>query len=619
MILVGGSDRYDNADSVSIGMRSVLRVNPISDVFRIGKERIIMKKQLALLLVLLLAASLCAVCTASAEGSLSAPGSPGPIWLGAEPRVINIMIMESPKVSDFKDNEYTKWIEKSCNVDLRFTFLPSQDTLSRLSTLIAGDQLRAMGINVIAYRMSLTQAAGFADSGAFMDLSEYFQKGLAVNCDKANAEFPEYNILKSVTTTDGKIYGIPRVQISPSNECRYKMWVNEAWLKKLGMEVPKTTEEFHNMLVRFKNEDPNGNGKPDEIPFVTSSNGWGGTAYKFLTNSFVFEGINDMFMLRDGKISVSYIQPEWFEACEYLKQLHSEGLLSDQSFTYGTDDLKALLNAGDTVGAVADAALLSLGVETNPVRLRFIPIDPLVGPHGVQQAAFIRSSSDPCWFVTPWTKEQDPELAELCFRVGDFQFCEEGYLRGMIGVEGQNWSTAEDYKKEHPDVELVDISAFENVKGKYVFFNNVRDLTVNNLNWYSNMPIFSGMAEAEEMKSNPDINGTPFDWEHNAAYRWSAANRSYQALRAKDDVVAPALIFSDDELDQLGDMQSNIVSYVNEERTKYILGLQSDIADRDRFIENLKGTFFLDTLLEVANNAYQREYGADAANAAPAA
>ena len=39
------------------------------------------------------------------------------------------------------------------------------------------------------------------------------------------------------------------------------MWVNSEWLKKVGMDVPKTTDEFKEMLKRFKETDLNGNGK----------------------------------------------------------------------------------------------------------------------------------------------------------------------------------------------------------------------------------------------------------------------------------------------------------------------------------------------------------------------
>src|SRR5690625_7653802 len=47
------------------------------------------------------------------------------------------------------------------------------------------------------------------------------------------------------------------------------MWYNGQWLDALdGEEVPKTTDELYDLLIRFRDEDPNGNGKSDEIPLI---------------------------------------------------------------------------------------------------------------------------------------------------------------------------------------------------------------------------------------------------------------------------------------------------------------------------------------------------------------
>ena len=594
-----------------------------------------MKKQIALFLALLLAASMCAAFSAYAEGNLSAPGSPGPIWLGAEPRKIKIMIPDVPQVSDFKNNDYTKWVEQSCNVDLEFDLLPASDTMSKLTTMVAGNQLRERGVNVLAVNMTNTQAKMFAEEGQLLDLSEYFRKGLAVNIDKAVAKYPDYDIVNSITTVDGKIYGIPQFSISTANECHYKMWVNKGWLDKLGIEIPDTIDEFYNMLVRFKNEDRNGNGKADEIPFVTAGTGWGNTPYKFLTNSYVFEGDGDLFLLKDGKVSVSYIQPEWFEACDFLRKLRDEGLMSDQSLTYSGDDIKALAHSDDIIGVTTNSTGSILGSGDDPVRLRYIPIAPLEGPHGVRQASYTKTASKLCWFITPWTKEQDPELAELCFRVGDFQFTEEGYLRGRFGLENQNWMTVETYQKEHPgegdiirpDLNnlrepitkpgLVFIPFVDGAEPKYVYHNDQHG-NVNSLYWFDCTPYFSGDCDAEGCFPSPDKFGKPLDWDDSTLYRISVATRVYHDLRPGDDVYVPALIYTDEELSDLGDIQSSLQTYVNEQRTKYILGQPSDLDNKETFINNLHDTFELDKFLEIANTAYQRQMAAKAASA-PAA
>ena len=110
-------------------------------------------KKLSLLLVLVL---LCTffVPSMAEDGELSEPGVL-PIWTGSEPYVIHVLTPENAKVI-WEDNEYTKWIEESCNVKLEFDFLPSTDTLAKFSAMVAADELKAY--DVINYQLSLTNA-----------------------------------------------------------------------------------------------------------------------------------------------------------------------------------------------------------------------------------------------------------------------------------------------------------------------------------------------------------------------------------------------------------------------------------------------------------------------------
>ncbi|MBQ3760808.1 MAG: extracellular solute-binding protein [Clostridia bacterium] len=556
-------------------------------------------KKLSLLLVLAL------LCTffvqgVAEDGDLSEPGVL-PIWTGSEPAVIRVLTPENAKVI-WEDNEYTKWIEESCNVKLEFTFLPTTDTAAKFAAMVAADELK--DFDVINYQLSLTNAKMYADQGAIRDVSDFFAEGLAVNCDAAVAKHPEQYLISSITTAEGQIFGVPKIQIAPQNETKYKMWINKGWLDNLGLDFPTTTEEFYDMLVAFKEEDANGNGDPDdEIPFITST-GFGGTATKFLTNSFVFEGDGDMFLLdADGNVTVSYIQDGWFEACDYLKQLCDEGLLSPDSFTYNNDALKAVACAEeDIVGVVTNSSCAFMGQATDPIRLRYYPIEPLVGPEGLHFSAYAASATQTCWMVTPWAKNP-----ELCFRVGDFQFCEEGYLRGRYGIEPDNWMYVEDYMAEHPNVTLELLIAGDHEK-KYVMYNDIRDQTVNNLYWYEHMPYYAGDVDFENCYVADDGEGNLTNWDNNATVRQNTITGYYQAVKPGADVYVPALAYSTEELAVLAEYQSTIRTYVNEQRTKYIIGDESDLDDPEVFKKNLYESFGLQDILDIANAAYQRQY-----------
>lgn len=560
-----------------------------------------MKTKKLLTLVLAIALIVSSFAFAGAEGgNLSAAGE-YPIWTGDEPAVISILLAPSDYVEDHETNEYTRAIEELCNVDLEFTYLPSVDPGDKLNIMVStGEELP----DVYCGALSNAVAKSYGDAGAFLELTDYYKQGLAVNVDKAVAENPDMNLLSNITNADGTIYAIPKIQASPSNETKYKMWVNEGWLENLNMEVPTTTEEFYQMLKRFKEEDANNNGDTDdEIPFITST-GWGGTATKYLTNAFVFEGDGDMFLLVDGHVSVSYIQDAWFDACDYLKKLCDEGLLAKESFTYSNTDLLAVAGTDeDIVGCMTNSSLGFMGNGDDPYRLRYICIDPLVGPEGVQYTGYAQSATNGQWHVTTYASNP-----ELCFRVGDAQFTEEFFLRGRFGVEGENWMTAEDYLAANPDVEIAARYGSMGYEAKYVFYNDIFG-SVQNVNWYDNMPYFSGSVEAEGAYVSKDADGNELNPGNNAGLRQETATGVYQQYKPGSDVYVPGLSYTTDELDEISESMSTIKTYVNEQRTNYIIGEASDLSDPDKFIETLKSSFNLDRILEIADAAYQRQYG----------
>ena len=99
--------------------------------------------------------------------------------------------------------------------------------------------------------LDVATAYSYGEAGAFIDLSEYYERGLAVNVSKAVEEFPDWNLLSNITNYDGSIYAVPKIQASPSNETKYKLWINQTYLDNLGLDMPTTTDEFYEMLVAF--------------------------------------------------------------------------------------------------------------------------------------------------------------------------------------------------------------------------------------------------------------------------------------------------------------------------------------------------------------------------------
>ena len=73
---------------------------------------------------------------------------------------------------------------------------------------------------------------------------------------------------KYITSSDGNIYSLPQVN---DDGCGMMLFINQVWLDKLGLEMPKTFDEYIEVLRAFKEKDPNGNGESDEIPLYLAN------------------------------------------------------------------------------------------------------------------------------------------------------------------------------------------------------------------------------------------------------------------------------------------------------------------------------------------------------------
>jgi len=132
--------------------------------------------------------------------------------------------------------------------------------------------------------MDLTAQLSWAEQGVLMPLNDLIEEQGKL-FQKAAVEIPMMKKLS--TAADGQIYSFPSGGGCFHCDPATRFWLNQVWLDKLGLEMPKTTEEFRQVLIAFKTQDPNGNGKADEIPLVGGINGWWGDPSSFILNSFV--------------------------------------------------------------------------------------------------------------------------------------------------------------------------------------------------------------------------------------------------------------------------------------------------------------------------------------------
>ncbi|WP_284646164.1 ABC transporter substrate-binding protein [Paenibacillus silviterrae] len=347
-----------------------------------------------------------------------------------EKTTLRVMVKGSSIVENFATNEFTKWLEEKTNIHIDWEVAPEKTFAEKLNVSLASGDYPDVLLNM---SVSPIQQSIYGKDGVFIPLNPYIDK-YGIEMKKM---FEQVSYVKDlITMPDGKIYSVPQV-----NDCYHcslgqKMWIYQPWLDKLGLKMPETTDEFYQVLKAFKEKDPNGNGKADEIPLVGATNGPSSTLDLFLTSAFIEKDFNLRF-IRDGKVQVAFNQPEWKEALTYMRKLFAEGLISPQTFTQDRNQLKQMgMNPEiPIVGAIVSQNQTVFVEVDNPRFKDYVSVPPLKGPSGIRSTAYNPYAVSAGQFVIT-NKAKNPAAA---FRMADLLLSEEATLRSTQGRPGQEW------------------------------------------------------------------------------------------------------------------------------------------------------------------------------------
>ena len=370
-----------------------------------------------------------------------------PVSAMAEVPVITIMIEDHPLIQDWDTNLQTLKMEEVCGVDLQFEMLP-YDRKERLQKIemMALDNGRDFADIVMVNSNDSTYVSTlqtFAEMGLVVDLTGYMN-GKTPYLDDSLANLPAIPLSKEdymryLSSPDGSIYcfGIATHSVNNSvSNCRIMLF--DPWMQKLGLEYPTTTEELYNVLVAFRDQDPNGNGKKDEIPLLSCNSAAASQLLRNLMNPFIYTQDNYVMNV-DGKLEFAPVQDAWKEGLAYIKKLVDEGLLSTLSFTQDNAQMTALMASEETiVGGISRNSASNLPAS-DIRREQYYIVGALEGPDGTRQHTQTPMMPKPCAFISTNCKDVDAAV-----RVLDYMASKEMGNWSRYGIEGVNWVRLEE-------------------------------------------------------------------------------------------------------------------------------------------------------------------------------
>lgn len=334
--------------------------------------------------------------SAAAAGEAKFPIVDEPIKLSFYVEVWDLKDMDK-YLSNMKDNKLLAYIKEKTNIELELIPLSAApESKQKVVLALAGGEYPDGGMfswNTQLSRADIVQYG--VNEGLVQPLTKQIDQ-YGIEIKKIFESRP--TLRAQLTAPDGEIYGIPRF-----SECYHctsypKLWLNYDWLEKLGLKEPQTTDELYTVLKAFKEQDPNGNGKADEIG-LTGTIDYSSAVEYWLMNSFLdcpaVGNANDprpFLHWNETTESVDFFatKPEYKEGLEWIKKLYDEGLIDPANFTQNSDGLKQQVRTevATAGGVCADHYDMGMEYANWEMTKQYKALPPVAGPKGVRYQSY---------------------------------------------------------------------------------------------------------------------------------------------------------------------------------------------------------------------------------------
>jgi len=214
--------------------------------------------------------------------------------------------------------------------------------------------------------------------------------------------------------------------------------INTVWQEKLGIADPNTIDEFYDMLVAFRDNDPNGNGIKDEIPLV-----WYSSMPNALSGTFDLDNYSGVSYDANNNLEFVWLTNRYKDYLTFYNKLYSEDLLDKEN-----RDLAGSyeMSAQDKMGGYcwwATFSQLFTGYspyynedEGNYVFREIMPLDNVYDGKKAKYSRLTSGGPSEGMFVLKNAKNP-----EVIVRLADWLYASDEYAMLMnFGIEGVSYN-----------------------------------------------------------------------------------------------------------------------------------------------------------------------------------
>lgn len=462
---------------------------------------------------------------------------------------------------DLGKTPFAEELKRETGVDVKFIHPPVGQANDQLNILLASEDLP----DIIEYtwpKLPGGASKALAD-GFIINLTDVFADH-APNLTAYLSAHPEID--KQAKTDDNQYYAFPFIKGDEKLLVVQGLMVRQDWLDELGLAMPETIDEWHNVLTQFKEK------KGAEAPLSFQDN-------MLVNGDFIGAyGIKKDFSIQDGKVIYGPYDPRYKDFLTTFAQWYREGLIDQNVANLDGKTLNANVLNGKS-GATYGFAGSGLGTWMQAFAEKNPNANLMPAPHMTLQRGDVPRFGQKEFPVSLYGTAitSSCKHVELAARFLDYGYSEAGYKLYNFGVEGESYTMVDDYPtytdKILKNSEGLSVGA---AMGQYIRGNQ-------------NGPFVQAKEYIEQYYALPQQQMALDVWSKSEAEKYNL----------------PSLNFTPEESAELTSILNNVQTYVDEMTAKFIMGLVDVNQFDSTYLETLK-SFNIERLLEIYQTAYER-------------
>lgn len=481
-----------------------------------------------------------------------------------EPITVTLMYPREPAHGDFDKMWFFQEIARKTNINIKVQAIESAGWEEKKALAFATGDLP----DIFFSGLTVKDENMYGPQGLLIDLKPYIDK----YGQETKALFDKYpEVHKTFSTPEGAVYTIPSFSDYKRDTVSGSLYMNKSWLDTLGLQLPANVDELYTALKAMKEQDPNKNGRADEIPL---SGLFSGTTKQ--TILFAFGFVDSRHDLNKEEYVYVPIQPAYKEYLAYMNKLYKEGLMDKEFFSQKKEQLLAKeknLLIGLTGDSGGYANLGPAGME------QMVILPPLTSPVNSVKMARKQPAYKRWGTFAVTNKSKHPEAM---MRLVDYLFTLEGSLAMRAGPEKGVVSDKAGYE--------------------YVTVDGVKTFKTH----FEGFPSFYAFRQSQSPVNGPFYNGqTIGDY-----LTYNDPQQIWLTNRIMDSGIVDVARYPYPEVKFTPQEQEKIASYIDMDsyadqmEAKFIMG-ETPLGEWDNYVATLK-KMGVDEMIRIRQAAYDR-------------